>query len=77
MISPDMLEPILRQIRKTREIEISCDETFRLLAEYTEMAARGEEIAKRIPPVRQHLGLCLDCREEYGVVLGILKSLPE
>ena len=76
MISPDMLEPILRQIRKTQEIEILCDETFRLLAEFTEMAARGEKVSEAMPLVQQHIEVCPDCREEFEAVLEILKALP-
>jgi hypothetical protein len=81
--SPDSPQPskdeervrsMLDMIEKTRVTEIDCGEVYRLLDQYTEMIVRGEDPARLMPLVKQHLDLCMDCREEYEALLEILQS---
>lgn len=60
----------------TREVELGCDDVFRLLDECAEAAARGEDISQLMPLVDQHLKMCPDCREEYEALLRILAARP-
>ena len=69
-LAPKMLEMLAR----TQEVELSCDEVFALLDEFAERAARGEDMARLMPLVQQHLELCGDCQEEYQALLNVLNS---
>lgn len=68
------LPGMLRMVAITDEKEIACDEVFRLLDQFTEMMARGEDAARLLPMVQKHLELCPDCGEEYAALLTMLKS---
>lgn len=66
---------MLQMLQRTEAIELSCDEVFAMLDEYTEMALKGEEIAHLMPLVKQHLDMCPDCREEYEALEQILTAV--
>ncbi len=70
---PEMAQKILEMLEKTQEEELTCDEVFALLDQFTEMAARGEDVARFMPMVKQHLEICGDCREEYEALLNIVQ----
>jgi len=65
---------LLQKLQQTEEIELTCDEVFAMLDEYTEMAIKGEDVASLMPLVRQHLVMCPDCRDEYEALERILNS---
>jgi hypothetical protein len=65
---------MLQMLQQTEAIELSCDEVFAKLDEYTEMALKGEEVAHLMPLVKQHLDMCPDCREEYEALVQILTA---
>src|SRR5574341_274798 len=68
---------MLKMIAITDEKEIACDEVYALIDQFTEMAARGEDVSRLMPLVKKHLDLCPDCREDYEALLNILKALKE
>jgi hypothetical protein len=72
MSSWDWIKGVMRGLTLTREEEYSCDEANRLIDQYAEMVARGEDPSALLPLVRRHLDFCPDCREEYEVLLRIL-----
>ena len=53
--------------------EISCDEVFVVLDQFTEAVHRGENVLLLMPLVRQHLDVCPACREEYETLLRLLQ----
>lgn len=57
----------------TAEQEVSCDDVHKILAEFTEMKQRGEDVAHLMPLVQKHLDLCPDCREEHEALLRALE----
>ena len=67
-------EMMLAMLASTLEEELTCDEVFALLGQFTEMAIRGEDVARLMPLVQQHLDLCRDCHEEYEVLQNILAN---
>lgn len=69
-----MTQKILEMLEKTQEEELTCDEVFALLDQFTEMASRGEDVAQLMPLVKLHLDICGDCREEYEALLNIVKA---
>jgi predicted transcriptional regulator len=64
---------MLQALAMTEEQEISCDDVFAVLDEFTEAAKRGENVLLLMPLVRQHLEMCPDCREEYETLLRMLQ----
>jgi len=58
----------------TEENEYSCDDVFRLLDQYSEMVARGENASELMPLIKHHLDLCKDCLEEYEALMSILQA---
>lgn len=71
---PDpMMQILLRSLMMTEEHEISCDEVFTVLDQFTEAVLRGENVLLLMPLVRQHLDMCPDCRAEYETLLRMLQ----
>ncbi|MEP7136261.1 MAG: hypothetical protein ABI904_15140 [Chloroflexota bacterium] len=66
------MQKMLAMLSNTREVELTCDQVFALLDQFTELAAQGENVAQLMPLVQQHLDMCEDCREEYRVLESIL-----
>lgn len=71
---PAMAQKILGMLEKTQAEELSCDDVYALLDQFTEMAARGEDVASLMPMVKQHLDMCTDCREEYEALLNVINN---
>lgn len=67
------MSKMAQMLQQTEEKELSCDEVFALLDEYTEMARNGDDVAHLMPLVKQHLDMCPDCREEYEALKRILR----
>ena len=65
---------LAQSLEKTESVEYSCDETFELLDQYVELVQGGDDAAELMPLVERHFDLCPDGREEYEVLLNILKS---
>jgi hypothetical protein len=70
----EMVKGIMGMVEKTQDIEIDCGEVYRLLDQYAEVVMRGEDPGELLPLVKQHLDMCMDCREEYEVLLKILEA---
>jgi hypothetical protein len=68
----EKMQKMLAMLSNTREVELTCDEVFALLDQFTELAAQGEDVAQLMPLVQHHLDMCEDCREEYKVLENIL-----
>ena len=61
----DRFEQWLKNIHQTREHEISCSECFDQVSHFVDVELAGEDAAGTMPQLRQHLGQCAACREEY------------
>ena len=68
----EKMKKIMAMLSQTREVELTCDEVFALLDEFTELAAQGEDVRQLMPLVQQHLDTCPDCRDEYKVLESIV-----
>jgi hypothetical protein len=73
---PVEFQKLIRMIENTQEIELSCDEVYHLLDQYTEIVHRGEDAQKLMPLVEHHIEICPDCREEFEALLRILQATP-
>jgi len=76
LYSPETLKNLVRQVERTREVEYACEEVHRLLDQFAEAIARGEDASRLMPLVEQHLEMCPDCREEYEALIRILRMSP-
>ena len=65
---------LLHKLQHTQDAELTCDEVFALLDEYTEMALDGKDVAGLMPLAKQHLDMCPDCREEFEALQRIIQA---
>ena len=72
----DRFERWLQNIYHTQDEEISCSECFDSVSHFVELEISGEDAARKLPRVKQHLEQCRACREEYET-LRDLKRLEE
>ncbi len=70
----EMMQKMLVMLSNTQDKELTCDDVFALLDQFTELAAQGEDVAQLMPLVQQHLDMCEDCREEYKVLESIVQN---
>ena len=71
---PEMMQGLINMLVMTDTNEVSCDEVFAVLAEFAEMKQRGEDVIKFMPLIQKHLDMCPDCREEYEILMDVLKA---
>jgi len=74
--SPEALRKMVAQLENTQDVELTCDEVLALLDQYSEAYLRGEDVARLLPLVQHHLGMCADCQEEFEALLRILQAAP-
>ena len=70
----EKIQKVMAALANTQEVELTCDEVFAVLDQFTEMAARGEDVSQLMPLIQQHLDMCEDCREEYKVLEKIVMN---
>lgn len=73
-INSQNMVDLMHRLEKTMDGVYSCDEAYALLDEYVEMVADDDEAKKLMPMVKNHLDMCPDCRDEFEVLLQILKT---
>lgn len=64
----------MHMIENTQDIELSCDDVYQLLDQYTEVVAQGDDAQELMPLVEYHIDICPDCREEFEALLRILQA---
>ena len=75
---PDSLvEQLVKSLENTHEEECACDEFHDLIDQYAETNIRGEDAARLMPLIKNHLEMCHECCEEYDALLNVLKTLVE
>jgi hypothetical protein len=68
------LKGMIKMVDATADIELACEEAYRLLDEYADMLLRGEDPEVLLPQVKHHLEMCMDCREEFEMLLSALRA---
>jgi len=72
---PDgVVQGFLRVLENVRTDDISCNEVFAQLDQYVEQEVKGEDAARLMPLLREHLDLCSDCCEEYEALMTVLEE---
>lgn len=65
---------LMQMLEHTDEQEYNCEETFALLDQYVELAAKDDNAAALMPLVQRHIDLCVDCKDEFQMLLRVLQS---
>jgi hypothetical protein len=74
----ELIENLIRSLEHTHEQECTCDEVFAVVDQYAEAQIHGDDAARLMPLIKQHMELCQNCHEEYEALLDILeKSNPD
>lgn len=73
-INQTHLVDLMHRLEHTMEGVYSCEEAFALLDEYVELVASDEEARRLMPLVQNHLDMCPDCRDEFEILLHVLKT---
>lgn len=71
---PEQFKKLMHMIENTQDIELSCDDVYQLLDQYTEVVAQGDDAQELMPLVEYHIDICPDCREEFEALLRILQA---
>ena len=70
-------ESWLKNIYETQDEEISCTECFDLVSRFVELETAGENAAATMPQLKQHLGQCRACRDEYEMLRSLARRENE
>lgn len=73
-LSNEVVVGFLRVLDKVRKEEITCNEVFAQLDEYVEKEVHGEDAARVMPLLREHLDICSHCCDEYEALLDVLEE---
>ena len=73
----DRFEKWLKNIYATQAEEISCTECFELVSGLVELEARGENPGAKMQQVKQHLGQCKACLDEYEALRDLRRMEDE
>lgn len=72
---PDpLVQKLIKSLDKTHEQECFCDQFHDLVDQYAETNIRGEDAARLMPLVKNHLESCHECCEEYEALLDVLEA---
>jgi hypothetical protein len=69
----ELIRDLIRSLEDTRDEECSCSDVYTLLDQYAEVEIRGEDAARLMPLLRQHIEMCTECHQEYEALLAILE----
>ena len=73
-LSDEVVVGFLRVLDKVRKEETTCNEVFAQIDEYVEKEVHGEDAARLMPLLREHLDICSHCCDEYEALLDILEE---
>jgi hypothetical protein len=72
-VKRNRFERWLQNIYHTQDEEISCSECFDSMSHFVDMEVAGEDAASKLPQIKQHLGQCRACREEYETLRDLTR----
>ncbi len=73
---PAEVRKLIHMVENSRETELSCEDVYLILDQYTELVHHKENTAELMPLVEHHIEICPDCREEFEALLRILEAAP-
>jgi hypothetical protein len=69
------LKAMIRAIFTSQKRELTCEECFDRLDEFAEVVLKGKPRNEGIALVEDHLEKCMDCREEFELLLKALQQV--
>ncbi len=69
-LSDEAVKGFLQALEEARVQDVPCSQVFSQLDEYAQKQLNGEDAAKLMPLLREHLDLCQDCCDEYETLLA-------
>ncbi len=73
--SDPLIQLLIHSLQHTGgEEHHNCDEFFADIDQYAEMNIHGQDAAKLMPLIKEHLEICNGCEEEYEALLRILEE---
>ena len=76
-LNSEQIVRLLKMIRQTQEVELTCPECLDELDKYTQGILDGAPIEGVLERVREHLEACPCCNDQYQLVLETLKSIED
>ncbi len=70
----ELIRDLILSLQDTKDNECSCNDVYTLLDQYAEVEIRGDDAARLMPLLRQHIEMCTECHEEYEALLAILEN---
>ncbi len=74
-LSSETIRKMMQSVKSTREVELTCGHCYDELDHFIEMELSGKNPAEAMPLVQEHLDRCVACKEEYEVLLEVIKSM--
>ena len=69
----EVVQGFVRVLEEVRIEDVPCSQVFARLDEYVEREIHGEDVARLMPLLREHLDLCHDCCQEYEGLMAVLE----
>jgi hypothetical protein len=76
-LNSDQVGRLLKMIRQTREVELTCPECLDELDKYAQSILDGMPVDGALDRVREHLEACSFCNDEFKLVLETLQEIEE
>jgi Zn finger protein HypA/HybF involved in hydrogenase expression len=76
-LNPEQIAELLKMIRETEEVELSCPDCLDALYIYIQSVQDRKPIEGLLERVRDHLAGCPFCKSEYDLIVETLNSMEE
>lgn len=73
----DMFRHWIHSIFATQDEEIDCGQLFEALSQFVDMEISGEDAARLLPYVQQHLDICPECEDLFEALHEIAQLEAE
>jgi len=76
-LTPEQVGELLKMIRQTKHIELTCPECVGEMDRYAQRLLDGEPRDEILELVRQHLEACPPCHDEFNLIMETLKAIED
>ena len=71
------LSRLVKRIRETQPDEINCSACLDQISQYVDLELSNGDAARQMPHIKQHLGQCSVCFEEYQLLRDLARMERE
>jgi hypothetical protein len=76
-LDPDKIRLLLKMLQNTQDLELTCPECIAELDKYAQSTLDKKPLDAILERVRQHLGACNACDDEFNLILETLRAIEE